>query len=378
MSRFDDDDADEDEAMVDGTSSRFRYKPYGGYDRHRRGYNSNANNDRRSFDSKWFKITVPGGRKHEQNWLISKLKNQVSIPFECVEFHCYGDSACFFVDDKSVADALKSKSHKITVRDGSKLVIHVRPSDPPRRTGGASGGGGGDGVRRGEFSFMPKAIDGDTKQILMNCLAERFIVQSNSVNLSKLSEDKILFSNNIKLNVNKPWLLLAFCDIINEIHSGVSGLDLSENKLHSLDVFRNLNEKLPKLQMLSLKNNEIQSLDELESLKSIESLKHLLVEGNPFCLKYQENLDSLRRDVRSKLSTIETLDGIQLPPPILFDLPKSAPLPSTKTNYLPHPELGPRISQFAQQYGRCLINHNLMANFNFISYIQFFWIVLPS
>ena len=28
---------------------------------------------------------VPGGRKHEQNWLISKLKNQVSIPFECVE-----------------------------------------------------------------------------------------------------------------------------------------------------------------------------------------------------------------------------------------------------------------------------------------------------
>jgi len=172
--------------------------------------------------------------------------------------------------------------------------------------------------------------------------------------------------------VNKPWLLLAFCDIINEIHSGVSGLDLSENKLHSLDVFRNLNEKLPKLQMLSLKNNEIQSLDELESLKSIESLKHLLVEGNPFCLKYQENLDSLRRDVRSKLSTIETLDGIQLPPPILFDLPKSAPLPSTKTNYLPHPELGPRISQFAQQYGRCLINHNLMANFNFISYIQFF------
>ena len=32
-----------------------------------------------------------------------------------------GDTACFFVDDKTVADALKSKSHRITCRDGSKV-----------------------------------------------------------------------------------------------------------------------------------------------------------------------------------------------------------------------------------------------------------------
>ena len=33
-----------------------------------------------------------------------------------------GDTACFFVDDKTVADALKSKSHRITCRDGSKVI----------------------------------------------------------------------------------------------------------------------------------------------------------------------------------------------------------------------------------------------------------------
>lgn len=32
-----------------------------------------------------------------------------------------GDTACFFVDDKNVADKLKSKSHRITCQDGSKV-----------------------------------------------------------------------------------------------------------------------------------------------------------------------------------------------------------------------------------------------------------------
>ena len=54
---------------------------------------------------------------------------EVLIGCQCLifQFHCYGDSACFFVDDKSVADALKSKSHKITVRDGSKVALLFFP-----------------------------------------------------------------------------------------------------------------------------------------------------------------------------------------------------------------------------------------------------------
>ena len=45
------------------------------------------------------------------------------LEYLTLQFHCIGDSACFFVDDKDVADALKSKSNRITLRDGSKVSL---------------------------------------------------------------------------------------------------------------------------------------------------------------------------------------------------------------------------------------------------------------
>ena len=65
----------------------------------------------------------------------------------------------------------------------------------------------------------------------------------------------IVYHSYASLCINNTFLCEKILSIFCILQ--VSGLDLSENKLHSLDVFRNLNEKLPKLQMLSLKNNEV-------------------------------------------------------------------------------------------------------------------------
>eukprot|EP00795_Rhopilema_esculentum_P002767 gene2767-989_t len=345
MSRYADDrDEEGDEVMGGGFRAKPRFKPYGNRGNYGRGgYNQNRFDDKRTFNSKWFKITIPGGRQHDKNWLITKLTNQVTLPFECVEFHYTGDSACFFVEDKEVADALKSKSHRITVRDGSKIVIHVRPSDPPRFSRGAD--------REGAQNAPPaRPVDPETEQVLMNCLAQRFLPDTNSINLSKLADDATLSSSNVQGNLSKPWLMSAFIDIIHKIQPALDGLDLSSNQIRNLDILRRIHEKLPSLKIISLKDNEIQSVEDLERLKPIESLKHLLVEGNPFCAKYQNNLESLLRDVQSKLPNLEILDGVKLPPPISFDVPTKVSLPPSKTNFLQNSAMQSKITQFIQEY----------------------------
>eukprot|EP00794_Sanderia_malayensis_P019908 gene19908-21853_t len=331
-SRFQQDDGDEDDSMRESS------KPYGG--RQPRST---------TFDSKWFKINIPGGKSHDKNWLLNKMRSLIDEPYELVEFHYVGDSASFFVDDKNIADKLKQKSHRITCRDGSKIAIHVRNSDPPRFSNRQDASAGG------SHAVHSKPLDEETEKIIMNCLAQRFIVETNSVNLSNLMEDTTLSSNNIQGNLNKPWLMQGIVDVISKVSPGLIGLDLSGNHLRNLDMLRSIPGKLQSLEVLSLKDNEarayqIQNLEELEKIKIVKSLKHLLISGNPLCIKYQKNSESLLRDVRSKLDSVELLDGIKLPPPILFDVPAATPLPEVKEHYFSSPQMKQKIIQFVTQY----------------------------
>ncbi|KAM5128749.1 nuclear RNA export factor 3 [Callospermophilus lateralis] len=79
----------------------------------------------------WFKITIPFGIKYEEKWLLNLIQSQCSLPFTPVEFHYEKMQAQFFVENASIAFALKNIGDKIRDEDNEKISIFVTPSEVP-------------------------------------------------------------------------------------------------------------------------------------------------------------------------------------------------------------------------------------------------------
>nr|XP_040138989.1 nuclear RNA export factor 3 isoform X4 [Ictidomys tridecemlineatus] len=79
----------------------------------------------------WFKITIPFGIKYEEKWLLNLIQSQCNLPFTPVEFHYEKMQAQFFVENASIAFALKNIGDKIRDEDNEKISIFVTPSEVP-------------------------------------------------------------------------------------------------------------------------------------------------------------------------------------------------------------------------------------------------------
>ncbi|XP_012354448.1 nuclear RNA export factor 3 isoform X1 [Nomascus leucogenys] len=79
----------------------------------------------------WFKITVPFGIKYNEKWLLNLIRKECSVPFVPVEFHYENMHASFFVENASIAYALKNVSGKILDEDNEKISIFVNPAGIP-------------------------------------------------------------------------------------------------------------------------------------------------------------------------------------------------------------------------------------------------------
>ncbi|XP_040855475.1 nuclear RNA export factor 1-like [Ochotona curzoniae] len=75
---------------------------------------------------------IPFGIKYDEKWLLDLFQSQCGIPFTPVEFHYDKMQAHFFVQNASVASALKSISGKICDVDNERISIFAVPSDVPR------------------------------------------------------------------------------------------------------------------------------------------------------------------------------------------------------------------------------------------------------
>ncbi|XP_030879150.1 nuclear RNA export factor 3-like [Leptonychotes weddellii] len=80
---------------------------------------------------KWFKIIIPFGIKYDEKWLLDLIQGQCRVPFTPVEFHYERMQAQFFVENASVAFALKSVNGKIWDEANERISIFIYPSDAP-------------------------------------------------------------------------------------------------------------------------------------------------------------------------------------------------------------------------------------------------------
>uniref|UniRef100_A0AAQ4PLT8 Nuclear RNA export factor 1a n=1 Tax=Gasterosteus aculeatus aculeatus TaxID=481459 RepID=A0AAQ4PLT8_GASAC len=291
------DDIDADVTMSDSSqdnSSQHRFNPYGRpfrkggdgrFDRDRRqgkgggggrggGFRGGAGNGGGGRSrSGWFKVTIPHGKKYDKKWLLPALQNICTVPYTPVQYHVEHNRVHFYVDESAVATALHKCSHKITDTDGYKVSVHVNPSAPP--------------------SFLITELKPEHLEHLRQCMAKRFDGSQQALDLNNIRTDPDLVSQNIEVILNRKTNMEAVIKIIEENIPELTGLNLSNNRIHKLDELTDLVSKAPNLKTLNLSHNELKSDRELDKIKGLK-LVELWLNRNPLCDFFKDQASYIR------------------------------------------------------------------------------------
>ncbi|XP_078314032.1 nuclear RNA export factor 1-like isoform X2 [Crassostrea virginica] len=305
-----------------GPSTRPRYSPYGVSNRNSAGRGRNRNDDGDQFsrmqrmgipitdsDSpQWFKVIIPYGKKGGKDFILKSLTERLNVPFKPVNFHFEQEKAVFFVQEKQEANAIRSQDKKIQLPNGFKMIVLVKPSPPP-----------------------VSEINNEALEKLKVCMSARYDPATKALNLSCLAKDQSLAAENLFMALSRRSVMTSVIKVIEENIPELEELDLSDNRLISLETLRDLPQKALNVKKLNLGKNRLSHIDELRKIQDWK-LEHLMLEGNDVCDKFRDN-NAYISAVRKKFPKVLTLDGQTLPPPITFDLETSSELPAVKGSF---------------------------------------------
>uniref|UniRef100_A0A8C4R1V9 Nuclear RNA export factor 1 n=1 Tax=Eptatretus burgeri TaxID=7764 RepID=A0A8C4R1V9_EPTBU len=157
-----------------------------------------------------------------------------------------------------------------------------------------------------------------------------------------------LQTNDIDLVLNRKNCMETVVKIIGENIPSIQALNLSNNRLFQLNDLAELVKQAPGLKQLNLSKNELKSERELEKIKDFR-LEELWLQENPMCENFHAH-NLYVSAVRQRFPRLIRLDGLELPPPITFDVPSPTMLPAVKDGYFPNEEIRALIQRFIQQY----------------------------
>ncbi|XP_048734460.1 nuclear RNA export factor 1-like [Ostrea edulis] len=331
-------DEDGDFSMDDdGTSSsRERFSPYG-VPRRSAGRGKNRNGDNYavmqrlgipvtdSDSPQWHKVVIPFGRKGGKDFILKSLRDRLNTPFNPVNFHFEQEKAIFFVQEKQEAMAIRSQDKKIQLPNGFKMILIVKPCSPP-----------------------VTEINSEALEKLKVCMSSRYDPSTKSLNLSCLAKDQALMAENLFMALSRRSVMTSVIKIIDENIPELEELDVSDNRLISLETMRELPTKALNVKKLNLGKNKLSHIDELRKLQDWK-LEHLILEGNDLCDKFKDQTSYVSA-VRKKFPKVLILDGHTLPPPIVFDLETSSELPAVKGSFFINDEIQSSIVHFLKAY----------------------------
>ncbi|XP_014285683.1 nuclear RNA export factor 1 isoform X2 [Halyomorpha halys] len=275
--------------------------------------------------TQWYKISVRNGHKYDKDYLLKLLagfiKPHTMVPYL---FKVSRDETSFIVEDHQAAQELANADRKITANDGWKLFIRVRPVTP----------------------FVE--IDTKLSTAIKGVMSTRYNAELKTLNLSKFHSDGLFISQDVFCPLNRPNIMMAVLDIIGEIIPDLIALDLSDNKLNVTEHMKLMVEKCPNVKMLHLGNNKLRDIKQLEALKGLP-LEELILDGNSLCDRFSEQ-ETYIRAVRQRFPKVIKLDGMDLPPPILFDVEDEGRLPVSRPSFLASEEGAIVVRQFIEQY----------------------------
>ncbi|KAJ8940254.1 hypothetical protein NQ314_010776 [Rhamnusium bicolor] len=239
-----------------------------------------------------------------------------------VSWQVYGTTITFYVDDLKVAEKLQSLDKQIQLPSGFKIFVRVNAGSPN------------------------VDMNSTTKQKMKEVMAKRYNSITKALDLTKFHADPDL--QGFFCALFKPIVFITVIEIIAENIPELEALNLFDNKIMMLSVFKKSLKKLPNLKILHMGNNKLRDISQLDSLQGLPIID-LVLDGNPLCDKFKEQTSYIS-EVRKRFPKCIKLDGIDLPPPICFDITEEHHLPDPQQTFLCNSEGGSIVRQFLEQY----------------------------
>ncbi|GFG38323.1 hypothetical protein Cfor_01734 [Coptotermes formosanus] len=272
----------------------------------------------------WYKVIIPHGGRYSKEYILKALLDAITpTVFIPLNYEVRGADSSFFVDDSRTADKLASVDRKIMTFKGFRLVVKVKPDMPHVE------------------------LNCTLKEKIKAAMVKRYNAALKALDLSRFHADPDLVDN-YAVALFRPNMMLAVVDVIVENVPELVALDLSENKLYALDSLSVLSVKLPNLRVLHIGKNRIRDMHQLDRLEGL-CLEDLVLDGNPLCDRFQDQ-NAYISEVRKRFPKVLKLDGVDLSPPILFDVNEDFRMPTSKGHYICAEDAMSMARQFLEQY----------------------------
>jgi len=275
----------------------------------------------------WSKVTLRNGSKYDKMALLRELTAKTRLPFVPICYTKNGINTYFYIEDQAAAKAIKELDKQIELPDGAMLTINVDRSTPPN---------------------MPVTEEIVDKIKLV--MSKRYNVETKALNLRTFHSDPDFAGESFYAPLWRANIMNKVLEIIGENIPETTAIDLSDNKILSLDHMTQLPSKVPSLSILHLAKNrlrEARSLDKLKGLKLIE----LKLEDNPLVANLGASYISV---IKKHVPTLLYLDGKELPKEIGFDVGDDdhadTSVPATIPKCIKNEAAGAVVLQFLLQF----------------------------
>ncbi|XP_063136630.1 nuclear RNA export factor 2-like [Rattus norvegicus] len=217
---------------------------------------------------RWFKITIPNGKKYNKMWLINLLQSYCSMGFTPVDFQYIRNGIQFFVQSTKTAVELMNINYQISDEENKKISIYVNSSSEP--------------------ASVHYKLTAAQMHSLKLSMKKRYDVSKKALYLGKLRFDQDLMDHGIDMFLNRRSCMTAALQIIQENFPELLSLNVSNNKIYWLDGLSELIEKAPHVKTLNLSRNLLRTAWELEKIRGL-NLEQLWLEGNPLCSTFPDH-----------------------------------------------------------------------------------------
>uniref|UniRef100_A0A8C6DYQ5 NTF2 domain-containing protein n=1 Tax=Moschus moschiferus TaxID=68415 RepID=A0A8C6DYQ5_MOSMO len=254
----------------------------------------------------WFKIIIPFGIKYDEKWLLNLIQKKCSVPFTAFEFHYEKMQAQFFVENASIACALKNVNGKIFNEVNEKIFILVEPCGSPQSV---------QKPLTSEEPLYPLSwLPGD----LMIC--------------------------DIGMTQNCINDMAASLHIHPGIRPMFSSLDLSNKKPYLLDGLSTIMGNASNIQNLNISNTEVKAEGQMDKGQQLEP-EGMCADRNAMCANFPDKSTNIRSP-----SALSLHPYIPLISPLLPPLSLSLPPEVCQPFFFGSDQVNSKILQFLQQY----------------------------
>ncbi|CAH0564866.1 unnamed protein product [Brassicogethes aeneus] len=271
----------------------------------------------------WYRVSVAHGEKYEKAYLQKMfLDNLNPLPFVPIQWQVMGLNVVFFVEGYKTAEKILSLDRQVQLPNGFKLFVRVQPSSP-------------------NVDVTP-----EMKEKMKLVMGKRYDANLKSLNLTQFHADPDL--QDMFCALFKPIVFNNVLDIIVENIPQLEALNLDKNNICIISFMKKVVKTLTSLSILHMKDNKIRDITQLDPLVGLPIVE-LVLDGNPVCEKFKERTTYIS-EVRKRFPKCIKLDGIDLPPPISFDIQDEMKFPETKQTFLCNAEGQTIVRQFLEQY----------------------------